>query len=207
MMIKPKKLVIACGLALLPYAMIGVNIASASEITGTINSDGTVTISTTTGTLQGSVGQNSSGNISGTVVGGSQASGTLGGDVGSGGTISGTVTGGTSSGGGGGGGGGGVGGNGPIITTTNNNTGGVVLGTTTTNNPSGGMVLGQSTSSPQFPVTGFGPNNFLLQLLVLGLIVGLPLAYFSPYFSKRRRKFMESRRINEFSIDESIFSQ
>lgn len=209
-MIRPKKIIITCGLTLFSLVFVGANIVSASEITGSITS-GDMATSSASGTISGSVGGSASGGtVGGTVggsttggtvggsIGGSSAGGIVGGTVGAGGTLSGTVTGGVGGAGGGGGGVGGGAGGGPIV-----------LGASTASplGSDGGLVLGVSTStSPEFPTTGFGPANLPFDLILLTLLVAAPIVSLSSYLQKKRKKFMESRRINEFSIDESIFS-
>ncbi len=159
-------------------------VASASEVTGTLSSSGSVSggTGTVSGTVVPAASSTGSGTVSGTVVTGS--SGTISGTVvtGGSGTISGTVTGGGSSGGGSGGGGSGGGGQGGIITPGSSGGGGLVLGTSTTNTN-----LGEGTvfdPSPGVPSTGLGgdPLPQILTIIIVSLLAGL-----SAFFISRRR--------------------
>ncbi len=135
-----KKHIPAQIVALIALAFLAPGFAAyASEVTGTLSSDGTVT-SGASGTVGGTVG-GGGGTIGGTVGGGG---GTVGGTVGGGSTIGGTV-------GGGGGGGGGIltlGGGGAITPT------GAVLGASTPGavTAPGTSVSGQINTTPLFEI-------------------------------------------------------
>ena len=74
--------------------------------------------------------------------------------------------------------------------------------------PNPSLVDGASTSiRPLFADTGFGPSNIPFDLALLTLLIVVSTMFLSSYLQKKRKKFMESRRISEFSMDESIFFQ